>query len=52
MEAMRQQNINLGFALDDVYQNSMKLYDSFRLEHGLKYPMEFDPNDEKLGDPQ
>jgi hypothetical protein len=44
MEAMRQQNINLGYALNDVYENSMNLYDSFRLEHGLTYPIEFDPN--------
>jgi hypothetical protein len=41
IEAMRQQNINLGYALNDVLEDSMRLYESFREEHGLAYPPEF-----------
>jgi hypothetical protein len=44
VEAMRQQNINLGFALNDVFENTVALYESFRREHDLIYPAEFSEN--------
>lgn len=51
IEAMRQQNINFGYALNDVLENSMQLYQSFRREHGLTYPAEFAQNIEgELGE--
>lgn len=45
IEAMRQQNINLNFALTDVLENTKQLYADFRDRHNLHYPENFRQND-------
>ncbi len=47
IEAMRQQNINLGSPLTHILEDTKNQYSEFRKRYGLEYPLQFLPPEER-----